>query len=531
VDASCCQAFDTLDSAQFKESEPGKLPTKSRSWILAGALIVVLLLTLGLSLAVLNLSPRGATQPADSTVQITLLQMNDVYELTPVSGGKEGGLARVATIRHRLLDRNPNTFTILAGDLLNPSALSTATVDGERLAGKQMVDVMNVLGLDYATFGNHEFDLSQDQFIKRLAESKFRWFSSNVTGTDGKPFANVPKNMLFPVRDKLGHKVWVGMFGVTVNSNPASYVAYGDPIQAAKEQVAAFKGRADIVVAVTHQLMEDDIKLVQSVPGIDLVIGGHEHENDEVYRGEQFTPIYKADANARTVQIHELRFDTGTRKLQISSRLLRITGAIPDDPEVGKRVDRWVKAAFDGFRAQGFEPEKVVATTAEDLDGREASVRNHPTRLTDLVAMGMVRAAHGAELAVFNSGSIRIDDEIPAGEVTEYDIIRTLPFGGTVVSVQMGGDLLRRVLDQGKANAGTGGYLQTANVTFAGQWLVNGAPLDPNRTYQVAINDFLLTGKEIKLDFLTRDKVEVAGEHGDIRKAFIAELQVVYPGK
>ncbi len=74
----------------------------------------------------------------------------------------EGGLARVATLRANLRAENPNTFTVLAGDLLNPSALSTAMVDGQRLAGRQMVDVMNILGLDYATFGNHEFDLSQE---------------------------------------------------------------------------------------------------------------------------------------------------------------------------------------------------------------------------------------------------------------------------------------------------------------------------------------------------------------------------------
>jgi 5'-nucleotidase len=69
-----------------------------------------------------------------------------------------------------------------------------------------------------------------------------------------------------------------------------------------------------------------------------------------------------------------------------------------------------------------------------------------------------------------------------------------------------------------------------ANVTWSpggDQWLVNGAPLDAARSYNVAINDFLLSGREIKLDFLTRDNPEVSNvsEHGDIRKGLIAELQ------
>ena len=159
-----------------------------------------------------------------------------------------------------------------------------------------------------------------------------------------------------------------------------------------------------------------------------------------------------------------------------------MTPALADDPTVAQAVDRWVNAAFDGFRAQGFEPTKAVATTTEPLDGRESSVRNGPTRLTDLTAAGMLHAAPGTELAILNGGSIRIDDVIPPGEVTEYDIIRTLPFGDAVVSVQMTGSLLQRTLDQGRANAGTGGFLQTANVTRTeggDGWLINGTAIDP----------------------------------------------------
>jgi 5'-nucleotidase len=317
---------------------------------------------------------------------------------------------------------------------------------------------------------------------------------------------------------------------LTVWSNPATYVAYRDPVAVAKEQVAALRSQVDILIAVTHLSLEGDIDLVQQVPEIDFVLGGHEHENAEVERGADFTPVSKADANARSVYVHQLRYDTATKQLDHESTLQRVTPALADDPTVAQAVDRWVNAAFDGFRAQGFEPTKAVATVTEALDGRESSVRNTSTRLTDLTAAGMLHAAPGTELAIYNGGSIRIDDVIPPGEVTEYDIIRTLPFGGTIVSVQMSGSLLLRTLDQGRANAGTGGYLQTANVTRSDGgdgWLINGAAIDVGRSYSVAIIDFLLTGGEIKLDFLTRDNPEitVVGEHGDIRKALIAELQ------
>ena len=474
--------------------------------------------------------PSSSSSGSGSVVGLTILQMNDVYELTPVSGGAEGGLARVATLRANLRAENPNTYTILAGDLLNPSALSTATVDGQRLAGRQMVDVMNILGLDYATFGNHEFDLSPEALSQRLAESKFKWISSNVTQAGGEPFPNVPPNVTFTAKNDDGKEVRVGIFGLTVGSNPAAYVAYKDPVAMAEEQVTALRGQVDILIAVTHLSLEGDAALVQQVPEIDFVLGGHEHENAEIERGADFTPVSKADANARSVYVHRLRFDTANKHLDHESTLQRITPELADDSNVAQAVDRWVNAAFDGFRAQGFEPTQEVATATEPLDGREASVRNFATRLTDLMAAGMLHAAPGTELAIFNGGSIRIDDVIPAGKVTEYDVIRALPFGDGVVSVQLSGDLLQRALDQGRANQGTGGFLQTANVTRNAAddgWLINGAALDVGRSYPVAINDFLLTGREIKLDFLTRDApgLTVTGDHGDIRKALIAELQ------
>ncbi|MDQ1442622.1 MAG: hypothetical protein QOG97_2850 [Acidimicrobiaceae bacterium] len=475
--------------------------------------------------------PSGTSgRGSGDVVDATFLQMNDVYEITPVAGGTEGGMARVATLRNQLLKENPNTFTILAGDLLSPSALGTAVVDGQRLAGKQMVDVMNAVGLNYATFGNHEFDLNRDQLTQRLSESKFTWFSSNVTNAQGQPLPNVPTNTIFTAKNSAGKGVRIGLFGLTINSNPTTDVAYRDPITVAKEQVAALRNQVDVLVAVTHLNLATDVALAQEVPGIDLILGGHEHENDQVDRGTNFTPIFNADANARSVYVHRLRYDTASKKLEIDSKLQPITSQFTDDPKVAAVVQRWVDAAYAGFKDQGFDPTAVVATTSTELDGEESSVRNKPTALTDLVARSMLHAAPGTQIAIFNSGSIRIDDVLPPGKITQYDVIRTLPFGDTILSADIQGSLLERVLDQGQANAGTGGYLQTAGVTRnpAGTaWLVNGAPIRATATYKVAINSFLLTGKEMHLDYLIRTNPAIGNvvEHDDLRIAMIAELQ------
>jgi 5'-nucleotidase len=277
--------------------------------------------------------------------------------------------------------------------------------------------------------------------------------------------------------------------------------------------------------------LAEDIDLAQALPEIDLILGGHEHENMQVWRGSDFTPILKADANARSAYIHNLTYDTETRRLQIDSRLQPITDRIPDDPEVSQVVQRWVDQAFGAFSTMGFDPAKLVVKSPIALDGRESIVRNQSSPLTELIAEGFLNAAPDVDLALFNSGSIRIDDELPPGNITEYDVIRILPFGGNVVSVEMRGRLLKQVLDQGQVNKGTGGFLQTANVKWSAEkdeWLINGKPLDQRRNYKVALSDYLITGKEQGMDFLNRQNpnLRVINENvSEVRRALMVLLQ------
>ncbi|CAF4725218.1 unnamed protein product, partial [Rotaria sp. Silwood2] len=113
-------------------------------------------------------------------IQWTFLQLNDVYEMLPLDQGRKGGLARVARVRQLLLEENRQTYTILVGDFLSPSALSQSKINGTTLNGRQMIASMNTLGIDFVIFGNHEFDLNETELISRINESKFTWISSNV---------------------------------------------------------------------------------------------------------------------------------------------------------------------------------------------------------------------------------------------------------------------------------------------------------------------------------------------------------------
>src|SRR5258708_9831747 len=147
-----------------------------------------------------------AQQQRECPVRVTLLQVNDVYQFAPVDGGTRGGLARVLTLRKQLVSESPHALYLLAGDTISPS------VESNTYQGRQMIDAWNASGLDYATFGNHEFDFGPDVLRERMRESHFKWLAANVIDKrTGKTFADTPE---FVVREFEGVKV--AIFGIVL---------------------------------------------------------------------------------------------------------------------------------------------------------------------------------------------------------------------------------------------------------------------------------------------------------------------------
>ena len=475
--------------------------------LLASAIVAALLL----------LHPAYAqTVPAT----ITILHFNDVYEIAAVEGGKAGGLARVARLRATLAAQHPGLITTLGGDYVSPSALGIARVNGEPLAGKQMVAVLNLVGVDWATFGNHEFDIGDAGLRARLTESKFRTVSSNVTDANGALFPNTVRDEVVTLRTAAGI-VRIGLIGLTIDVNRRPWVRYAPAVESARSAIADLKGRSDVIVALTHLTLAGDQELAEQVPEIDLILGGHEHENWLLERGAHFTPIVKADSNVRTVAIVTLQIPRKGARPIVSTRLQGIDETMKEGPRTSAEVRRWTDLAFAAFRKDGFDPTAVVATSDVPLDGRESSVRNRPTNLTALIVDAMRHEA-GTQIGIFNGGSVRIDDVLPPGPITQYDVIRVLPFGGTVVKATFTGALLARVLQIGEQNRGTGGYLHSAGVPAA---------IDPAARYTLALSDFLLTGGEANLGFLTRHNPEVSDvtDLRDVRMALMDELKRRFP--
>jgi 5'-nucleotidase len=451
-------------------------------WLLAAVLL--------LAACAAPLSP--SVPPPAAEVRITLLQINDVYTLEPVDEGKRGGFARLATLVKRIRRDNPATVLALAGDTISPSVASTL------LQGRHMIAGLNALGLDLATFGNHEFDFGPSVLTERMRESKFTWLSANVLERgSGRPFGGAQREVLLTLSG-----VRIGVFGLTTaevvkSSSPGPGVEVREPIAAAREASQALRKRgAQIVIAVTHLDMREDRALAEHAD-VDVILGGHEHEPLIAEEGK--TLITKAGSDARYLVQVDLWIGPDGRRTERSWTFHEIGPRLASDPDVAAVV-----RTYDTQVSR--ELDVVVGRTTVALESRRGRLRTEETNLGNFITDAM-RARMKADVAVMNGGGIRGDRLVPAGPLSRRDVVAMLPFANVVVSIEVSGQALRSALEQGVARRERegGGFLQVSGVTVildparpAGQRVVavevGGAPLDPERRYRVAVVDYVANG-------------------------------------
>ncbi len=489
---------------------------------------------------------QNRTTKDDGKIEVVFVQVNDVYEIAPLSGGKEGGMARVATLKKQQQQANSNTFLFMAGDFVSPSVFNSLQYEGKAVRGKQMIEAMNAAGMDFVVFGNHEFDIKENELQERINESDFQWIASNTflklkdtvlpfskTGVLNSSF---PKYHILKLADSDGTSARVGIIGLTLPANRAAYVQYTDAITEAKNLYNLLKDSVDAMVALTHQSVQEDVQLAKEVPGLALILGGHEHDQQFEKEGKVF--ITKAHANARSAYVVKMQINTKRDKVKVKPELVYLNQNIALDSATNVVVQKWNGIADNNFGKLGFDARKAVISTGEPLEGRETEIRQRSTNLSRLIVAAMEAAAPSADVSLFNSGSIRVDDVLQL-PVTQYDIIRALPFGGGIREVDMKGSLLKKILDAGRKNRGNGGFLQYSesvsfnDATSSWSWKTNA--IEDDKIYRVAISEFLLTGQETNLDFLNVNNKEIvkiyvpdtviSSPQSDIRLAVIRYLE------
>ena len=446
--------------------------------------------------------------------RLTFLHVNDVYEISPKDGW--GGLAELDTLLAIERAKNPEAVFTFGGDLISPSVISTYTF------GAHMVSLMNDLRLDVAVVGNHELDRGPEVAAERFGESRFPWLAANVVGADGQALSGVVATTTLRRND-----VDIGFVGLLT---PSITIAGGpqvtDPISAARTAVEQLRANGmDFVVALTHQDIADDLALVRAVPGVDLVLGGHDHNPIAVLEGT--TLVFKAGSDAHWLGVVEMRVDPEAHTVVPSWRMVANHGVVPT-AEVQARVETYEQALDVTLL-------KPLGKTKVPLDTRKHLVRSEETAFGDYVA-DVLRERLGADVAFMNGGGIRGDRTYKGGDtLTSKDVVGELPFANKAVLLEVSGADLRASIERGLSGLPQheGRFLQVSGLAFTydpsapvGSRVrtitVAGAPLDPAKRYRLATNDYLAAGGD-GFEALRTAKVIEGPEEGELLSTIVIE--------
>ncbi|MSQ36960.1 MAG: bifunctional metallophosphatase/5'-nucleotidase [Chloroflexi bacterium] len=480
-----------------------------------------------------------ATRPALAADEIQILHTNDLHghlEAETVRGGngsfQQGGMAGLAGLAAAYRARGPErTLLIDAGDAWE-GTFASAVSKGEAMAG-----VMALMRYDAMAIGNHEFDYGQENLAKRAGASPFPYLAANLADAQGA----VPSYARPYIVKDLGI-VKVAVLGLTyphVNTKASNVVGlrFTSAIEAARRWVPELRKQADIVVALTHLGIdqryawdESDVMLATAVPGIDVIVGGHSHTALRTARLVGTTTIVQAGTAALNLGRLDLRI--AARKIVAVTRadeLIAVAGtAAGSDPQVARIVEAQ-RALTLTYTA------RVVGSATSPL----AASRDPDTGLGNLVADALLEYGRSqrweTDVSFYNGAGLRAS--LLAGPLTYGALFDALPFGNTVVNVDLTGAALRDVLE---AASGGAGRLHPGGVRWTYRFenppgrrvlsaAVGGKPIDPARIYHVATIDYLHLGGDGHSEFAVGTNVLFGDLDVDVVAAYVTAHSPVDP--
>jgi 5'-nucleotidase / UDP-sugar diphosphatase len=454
---------------------------------------LVFSLIFGLLLSFLCLA--GASHAADA-LKLTILHINDPHAhympyKEPGSEGLIGGFAKAQTVLKEVRARDQaegrHTLLLMAGDLLMGTPFSTA------FKGKLGVTLMNKMKFDAMTVGNHEFDYGQDNLLEKLKPlMAFPLLSANIIASSGENAFQGLVEKKYP-----DSKMKIVIFGLTTTATPMTThpdnvkgLVFDDPVATANSILGRFSEK-DLVIALTHIGVEEDKKLAESCPKIDVIIGGHSHT--AIFDPIKVNRAVIAQAGAYSRYVGEIDLDVVDGKItKYKGKLIELTSAIKEDQEIASVIAEY-KARMDVRLNQ------VICKADVLLEGRRRAVRSgEETNLGRLIAYNMA-ANSRSDVAILNGGAIR--SSIAKGDITLNDVYTALPFPDTVVKMNLSGqDILAVLQRSAELGPGSGGKLQTYGLTYTIDGgkvrikTIRGQLFEPGKIYSVATNDFLAAG-------------------------------------
>ena len=446
---------------------------------------------------------RPARAQATHSANVTFVLFNDFYLMAeqPFPDGKtRGGFARLASVvkaeRERARAEGRTVIVAHGGDTLSPSVMSGLD------EGKHIVALTNMIAPDIFVPGNHEFDFGKAVFLQRMSEANFPLYGANFRNVGGAALPGFKDRSMITVRG-----VRLGLTGIAYEHSPRMSspedLHFGPTIETTKAQAEALRrDGADFVCAVLHCNRGDAIKL-QYERAAELLLTGHTH--DLFVNFDNRCALVESGYDAHYVTCVDVaitvREDNAKRTTTWWPQFRVIdTASVTPDAEVAAAVAAYEKALIDKMG-------ETIGTTAVTLDSATSTVRTREAAIGNLFADAMRERMH-ADAAVMNGGGIRAGKTYePGASISQGDILGELPFNNRVIVVEIAGGALKRAMENGlsmlPAPAGRFPHVSGMQVAFdlsrdGGSRItsmsVGGAPLDENKTYRVAVVDFLARG-------------------------------------
>jgi len=449
---------------------------------------------------------------------LTILHTNDFHaRFEPISkydsgcsaedntaGECFGGSARLATAVAEARARSNNSILVDGGDQFQGTLFYTY------YKGALAAEMMNRMGYDGMTVGNHEFDDGPEVLRGFMDAVEFPVLMSNADVSGESLLAGTLNKST--VIERGGEKI--GLIGLTPEdtdelASPGDNVIFSDPAAAVQAEVDKLTAQGvNKIIVLSHSGYVVDQRVAAETTGVDVIVGGHSHTLlGDMERAEGPYPTMVGDtaivqAYAYSKYLGELNvtFDDAGKVIEASGQPLIMDAAVAEDDTVKARIGE-AAAPLEEIR------NLVVAETAEPIEGSRDVCRARECPMGSLIADAMLDRVRdqGIEIAIQNGGGIRAS--IDAGPVTMGEVLTVLPFQNTLSTFQVSGETVMAALENGvsQIEEGAGRFPQVAGMSFAfdaskpageriSDVMVDGAPLDMGKLYGVVSNNYVRNG-------------------------------------
>jgi 5'-nucleotidase len=487
---------------------------------------------------------------------ITILHLNDTHSNMLPNGPRasdrsqsKGGLARAASVIGAVRQTDSTALLFHAGDIFMGDLFSNAYL------GLAEIDFLSALGCTAMTLGNHEFDLSPAALLAVLdtAKPSFPLLCANVTILD--PSVDRLRQYVFADTMLLvkGHRV--GVFGMTSpEANLLSQVmpqAYLDTTlgQFAASEVLQLRARGcEAVIMLSHLGIDVDQMIAAAVPGLDAVIGGHDHlalTQPIMVRNSIGADVPVVQAGAFYSTIGRLRLVLQDKKATLLDWTpIALDASVPEEATVAGYLDLFASGVESIFGFPAFSEQVTTITqTLDEEPGALTAVGRHDTPVGNLVTDAFRDFTH-TDIALTAGGSTA--QPLYQGPIIPNDIMRMIGYGYNtvnylgfrVVSFEATGAALAFGIEFGLSQIERSDefFVQSSGLSYRyapslpamsrllpGEPRLDGQSLDPTKWYSVTGNEMMLSVYESLTRSMGFDTLRNIRLYNDL-----TEFQIVY---